>query len=185
MLKPKPVVIGFCGLKGHGKDTAAQALIENYEFTRVSLADGLKHSVAMALKIDPKVLYDVKTKNDVHKPSGRTYREWLQIAGTEWFRTMWPDIWINWMHTEIWERDLTRVVVPDVRFANELAAIKDERYDGGLFRVFNPRLPISTDTHESERYALTLAADEELYNNGSIPDLRRATIHAMNKHWVS
>ena len=92
MSKIKPVVIGFCGLKGHGKDTAAKALIENFEFTRVSLADGLKHSVAMALKIDVKILYDDKGKKDVHKPSGKTYREWLQIAGTEWYRSMWADV---------------------------------------------------------------------------------------------
>ena len=76
-----------------------------------------------------------------------------------------------------------RVVVPDVRFANELAMIQDARYDGKLFRVHNPRIPNDGDTHESERYALTLPADEEIVNDKDITDLRRATIQALYRNW--
>lgn len=176
-LKPRKIV-GICGLKFHGKDTAAQVLIDDFGFKRVSFADGLKEVVARALRIDVAILHDPARKEEVHTPSGKTYRQWLQIAGTEWFRTMWEDVWINYWKQEIYDNDLDKVVVTDMRFPNELAAVMKISMETALtVRIFNPRVPVSGDMHESEKHALTLPVGYVLNNESTIEALRHDMAH--------
>lgn len=172
----KPIVLGFCGLKGSGKDTAASVLIERCGYTRVSFADGLKNALSVALRTDIRYFHDPVLKETIHAPSGKKYREWMQIAGTEWFRSMWGDVWTSWWRSEIMDKGLERVVTTDLRFFNEVTAIRDPAFDSKIVRVVNPRLPPANDLHESERYASLLPADTEISNGGSIEDLRLRTL---------
>ncbi len=177
----KPIVVGFCGLKGHGKDTAAQVLIDYYGFHRVSFADGLKTALSVALKKPIEFFNDPALKETIHEPSGKTYREWMQICGTEWFRTMWADVWTEWWKAEIIDKGYTRVVTTDVRFENEIKYVR--QFDSMMIRVHNPNKLASGDTHESERYALTLPVDVDISNNADIGTLRLRTVTAVQNIW--
>lgn len=178
MQPDKPIVIAFCGLKGHGKDTAASVLIEKEDFVRVSFADGLKECVALALRVDVGVLHDPVLKESLHTPSGKTYRQWLQIAGTEWFRSMWEDVWVEWWKHEVISKGYKRVVVTDMRFWNELNIVRSPEFDSHVIRVSNPNKPAAFDTHESEKYAALFNVDTDILNNADIATLRNRTLTA-------
>lgn len=168
-------VVGFCGLKGHGKDEAAKALTEGLGYQRVSFADGVKEVVATILHIDVALLHDPAHKEDMHEPSGKTYRQWMQEIGTEVGRAIWAPVWINWWKDEIRLKGYTKVVATDLRFHNELAAIRE--FGGVAFRVVRPSKMIGSvaDLHESERYAFELDVDADIRNDGTLLDLRAKT----------
>jgi hypothetical protein len=175
----EPIVVGFCGKKFNGKDTAAKALIDRYGFVKVSFADGLKRTVAAALRVTVEQLEDPAFKETIHEPSGQTYRKWLQLAGTEWFRSLWDAVWIDWWRREITENGYTRVVTTDLRFPNEWVALR-EQPNNMLFRVHNPRIPESGDTHASEAYAETFVVDHDINNSSTIDSLQLQIIAAVD-----
>jgi hypothetical protein len=178
----EPVVVGFCGKKFNGKDTAAKALIDRYGFVKVSFADGLKQCVSVALRVPVEQLEDPKFKETIHEPSGRTYRWWLQQAGTEWFRSGWDAIWIAWWAAEIKAKGYTRVVTTDLRFPNEWVALRQQP-NNMLFRVHNPRIPESGDTHASEAYAETFVVDHDINNSSTIDSLQLQIIAAVDARY--
>lgn len=170
-----PIIVAFCGAKFHGKDTAAQPLIEKYGFKQVSFADGLKQCISTALRVPVSVLNDPAMKETIHAPSGKTYREWLQIAGTEWFRSMWDGIWISWWEEEIKEKGYERVVTTDLRFPNELKAVR-AKPNNFVVRVVNPFKPAHGDTHASEAHQASFVVDDLLMNDGDVADLQAMSI---------
>lgn len=117
----------------------------------------------------------------MHEPSislfKPTYRYMLQYIGTDLFRNrLHPDVWINATFADYKpvERELKgslfypQWIISDVRFPNELKAIKDR---GGIcIRVSRP--PIEPDPHISES-ALDDSDDFDymVINDGTIDDL--------------
>lgn len=129
-------IIGICGLIGHGKDTAAQFLIdEGYE--RISFAGVLKDACASIFGWDREML-------EGHTAESRAWREqpdlwWgnrlgidnftpryaLQYLGTNVMREHFhKDIWVAAAERRIMATD-KNVVISDARFFNELQSIKN------------------------------------------------------------
>lgn len=90
-------------------------------------------------------------------PCGLTIRQLLQKVGTDWFRNTDSDVWIRAMGNELADSilregldpDDTLVVVPDVRFPNELEAL--QRMEGMVVRLLRrPENITELDEHESE-----------------------------------
>jgi hypothetical protein len=103
---------------------------------------------------------------------GTTPRDILQRLGTEAIRgVFWDDHWIRRTLSEVDARGQDKYVVTDVRFMNEVRAIRER--GGHVVRLTRPDAPgIATSRHASE--ALTGSeADWHLLNGGSIPDLHR------------
>lgn len=164
-------VIGFCGLAGSGKTTAAQRLVDAHGFVRVSLAQPLKAMLRVLLQargvgsLSMDAMLDGHLK-EVPAPElgGRTPRYAMQTLGTEWGRklitsSLWVDAW-----RDVAQR-YPRVVVDDVRFLDEAAAIR--ALGGRLYALLRPGV-VATD-HESERQTLVL--DGFVPNGGCIGDL--------------
>lgn len=115
-------IIGISGLKGSGKSTLAKQLVPS---TTLPIAWAIKEAL-LAMGISRKFLYDPEYKE---RPSrllqGKTGRFAMVTLGTEWGRNMmgedfWLDLWI--------EKVLTlkgTIVVDDVRFPNEVEAIRN------------------------------------------------------------
>ena len=180
----RKLIIGICGFKGHGKDTAAMVLQQRFKFARLAFADGVKKLVAEALHIPLWYLHDSVKKEELHIPSGKTYRQWMQLMGTEVGRNIWGDTWTNWWKDEIAARnDLNRVVVTDMRFFNEFDMIREGAWDAMTIRIRNPHKFNNDDVHESERYALMMPVDVEINNDGTIPELWEKTEAAVLKHF--
>ena len=129
-------VIGFCGLIGSGKDTAADFLVNEHGFRRDSFANSLKDTVAVAFGWD-RILLEGKTAES------RAWREqvdpwWAQRLNIphltpRWVLQFWgTDVCRVGFHDDIWIASLENrirltndnIVISDVRFANEIKAIK-------------------------------------------------------------
>lgn len=144
MTNTSPLIIGISGKKRHGKDTAAAAMQQGLLFygksVRVALADSLKQEVADACSVSVDFL-------EKHKDN---FRLILQGWGTDFKRKLVDDnYWVDRLKDTIANlpADVDFVFVPDVRFKNELAAIKE--LGGITVRVTRPGLP-SDDSHVSE-----------------------------------
>jgi len=122
------MIIGICGAAQAGKDTVALYLTQQHGFVRRSFAEPLKALCRHILASHPPPV--------VSRPSGRTigpediddktpFGRWLlQVVGTDIVRMIKPDHWVeelglHRLHAE-------RIVVPDVRFDNEVRAIRAE-----------------------------------------------------------
>jgi hypothetical protein len=173
--KHTPIIVGFCGAKGHGKDTAAQALIDKFGFQKVSFADGLRKTVCTALRCNEQYFLDPDKKEEIDPRTGKARRYWLQWIGTEGFRALWGDIWIEWWRQEIISKGYERVVTTDVRFPNEVEALR--RFPRStLLRVSNPFKPVNNDAHASELHYRDFSVDEDIENDWTIELLRSKTL---------
>lgn len=177
----KPVIVTLCGAKRHGKDTAANVLIENYGFHRISFADGLRKTVCTALRCDESRFLDDKLKDEIDPRTGKPWRYWLQWIGTEGFRALWDDTWIAWWKGAIEDSGHDRIVCSDMRFPNEFAAAKEMK--ALTIRIFNPKVPPSGDLHESERHQQAFHVDHQIINDGTIADLRINTARIVSSHF--
>lgn len=156
------MLIGFTGPAGAGKSTAAAALVEWLGFVRHRFADPLKRALA-ALGASEAMLEGHLKAEPVDLFCGRTPRHAMQTLGTEWGRELiGADFWVN-----AWRRGLPadgHVVVDDVRFPNEVAAIRQAR--GIIVAIDRPGL--AAGGHVSERGGLE--ADMRITNDRPTAD---------------
>ncbi|MEU7570297.1 hypothetical protein [Micromonospora sp. NPDC049240] len=151
-------IIGMVGRQRAGKDTVAARLIEEHGYVRYSFADNVRRA---AEALDPIVTFSGRRLSEVlafHRylrPDSNPWelakeepevRRLLQRLGTEAIRAMDENFWVRQLIGQI-EAEARPVVVTDVRFPNEAAAI--ERLGGWLVRVIRPGQD-SGDLHVSE-----------------------------------
>ena len=139
------MIIGFVGFIGSGKDTAADYLVNFHGFRRDSFASTLKDAVSNIFGWDRTLIEGRTTES----------REWRDQVDTWWAeRLNMPNLtprWIlqqwgtevirNGFHNDIWIASLENkmrkthdnVVITDVRFPNEIKAIK--KANGKVFRI--------------------------------------------------
>jgi len=163
-------IIGFSGRAGAGKSTAARRLVEAHGFVRRPFAGPLKDMLRALLRAQgASEPYVAEALDGARKeaPSaflaGCTPRQAMQTLGTEWGRALSADFWL-----EAWRNTLpaeARIVVDDVRFANEAAAIAE--LGGEVWRIERPGAGLegAAALHASERG--DFAADGAILNAGS------------------
>ncbi len=172
-------ILLFTGYAGSGKTTAAQMVGRGINSTRhLSLATPLREVCAAAFPFVPrKCFYGSKAEKEAEIPGmpGWSGRRVLQHIGTEGFRVIDPDIWVNKVIYSLEQRDLARDIsynastVDDIRFPNEAVGL---RHYGKLYRVDRRNNPgAAGPAHESEKYIDTLDVDGVIDNNGSLEDL--------------
>ena len=183
------MIIGLVGLKGCGKDTAADYFITHYDnWIKGSFADSLKDTCACVFGWDRELLegsthdsrawretVDTWWSEKLNRPNF-TPRVALQIVGTE--------LWRNQFHDDIWllsfEKKLLtikeNVIITDCRFPNEIELI--QRLKGKIVRVKRGEDPPWWDTavEDNDRQ------DEAHYN----PILPRTypEVHASESSWA-
>lgn len=161
-------VIGLTGPIGCGKSTAA-AHLETKGYERIKMAGALKDMMRVIGMTDAHIEGDLK-----EVPSallcGKTPRFAMQTIGTEWGRDIiGNDIWCN-----IWTAKALHVlrshsfgvVCDDVRFANEVEAVKS--VGGIIIEIVRPGCERSA-SHASESFEIS--ADIKIMNDGSIENL--------------
>ena len=199
------MIIGFVGFIGSGKDTAADYLVNFHGFRRDSFAATLKDAVADIFGWDRTLIEGRTTESrDWRECQDEWWTERLGMPITpRWILQQWgTEVCRQGFHDDIWIASLenkmrkTRdnMVITDVRFPNEIKAIKDS--GGKVFRIkrgpdpewyqdalnFNEgptnmawalskmRLD-QKQVHASERSWIGKGIDVEIDNNGSIDDL--------------
>ncbi|MDI9847397.1 deoxynucleotide monophosphate kinase [Rhodoblastus sp. 17X3] len=174
----RPRLIGFCGPAGAGKTFAANHLASHYGYSRVRFAGPLKAMLRALGLTEAEVDGELK-EQACALLGGRTPRHAMQALGTEWGRQLISsELWINaWAHASAhYLLQGLPVVVDDVRFANEAAAIW--RRKGVLIRIDRAAAPASAAcaAHASENQALHY--DARIVNSGD-PDEFRAALDGL------
>lgn len=130
-------VIAINGKARSGKDTVADYLCQKYGFVKISLADEIKRICMRVYNFSEEQLWGEALKEEIDPNWGVTPRHAMQIIGTEMGRSIHRQTWLRftWRMIEgvtdyVYERKygLTQesitavngVVIPDVRFENEL-----------------------------------------------------------------
>ena len=106
---------------------------------------GLKISSQMARSKSGQKFEELAKDVTYHKPGVMTAREFLQFFGTEICRKIHEDIWTEYLINTINQEGSLLAVVDDVRFENEVEAIKEA---GG--KVIRLMRDVHEDGHGSE-----------------------------------
>lgn len=180
---PLPPIIGICGDIEAGKDTAAQYLVSEHGYTRISWADKLKEVVADIYDFPLRWCYTPAGKRIVLNglsqevagevvqvplvlgPDGKptTVRKLLEVFGTEVGRCASPDTWVNAALRKAEREGLARLVIPDTRFPNEFEAAR--KCGGVVWEVVrHGGPPIERTGHDSDEAWRGLPKDAVLDN---------------------
>lgn len=184
------MIIGFVGLIGAGKDTAADYLVNFHGFRRDSFANTLKDAVSNVFGWDRTLL------------EGRTTqaREWREQVDPWWAeRLNMPNLTPRWVlqywgtevcrhgfHDDIWiasvenkmRKTTDNIVISDVRFPNEIKAIHNA--GGMVIRVKRGDDPEWFDAAASLNRGPNGNASWALSKN----KLEQLKIHASETSWV-
>ena len=181
------ILIGLAGCAQSGKDSAASALIQD-GFERRAFADKVRdYLYRLNPNLDyfedhyeePYPLADIvdllgwdRAKTEIPE-----VRELLQRCGVAARDVLGEDVWVN-----ATMRSLPALtVVTDVRFPNEVAAIRER--GGIVLRVVRKGVepPVMADgsIHVSETALVGTIFDGTIYNNHTLSDL-----HLMTRWWV-
>lgn len=195
-------IIGVLGKAGSGKDSVADVLRDRYNFAKVALADPMKRFCGELFGFTDDQLFGPSAMRNApdHRFGGLTPRHALQALGTEWGRACFADVWVDYAlrvagqlldqapHEEgtllysstqglfraarCWEKP-HGVVIPDVRFRNEVVAIRAA--GGEIWRVRRgDGLAGAAGRHVSETEQDSIR-DEDLdavvANDGALEDL--------------
>tara|TARA_B100001287_G_scaffold274730_1_gene280696 strand:- start:11410 stop:12021 length:612 start_codon:yes stop_codon:yes gene_type:complete len=187
------MIIGICGLIGSGKGSAADILVEEHNFTKISFADKLKDGVASVFNWDRQKLEgdtdssrawreepDKFWSKEVGKPI--TPRLVLQLFGTDCMRDGFFDgIWVSVVKQHLLHDTTKDYVIPDVRFPNEANMIHSlngqvwqvkRGADPVWFRMYQDIGVEPKDVHESEWRWANVKFDGIISNNGTFDDLK-------------
>lgn len=172
-----PRVVALTGAAGSGKSTAADYLVRQHGYERVKFAGPLKDMMRAIGFSDDHIEGDLKEKPDALL-SGKTPRHAMQTLGTEWGRKcIGEDFWSNaWLYRVRGLVDFgRRVVVDDLRFPNEAAAVRSL---GGVIIKLEGRGGIAGG-HESEKGCGTW--DGVVENDGCVTDLYAGVEEAIRR----
>ncbi len=135
------MIVGILGLKGSGKDTIGNYLIENYNFEKIAYAGALKDAICCIFGWDRNMMEGATEESREWREKiddywGFSPREMMQRIGTDLFRKqIKDDIWIKSLKLKLEKmtqgpfKMKTNIVITDCRFNNEIDLIKEK---GGI-----------------------------------------------------
>ena len=165
---PGPKIIALTGKMGAGKSEVA-----SYLLSRIPKSSLVKLA---------QPLYDIQDYaygRIYKKPDGKD-RKLLQYLGTEWGRSIDPNLWVDIWTTEVLHRLMFKsdtVITDDARFDNEAATAISR---GGVVlrveaddSVRGSRIQLNGNSHKSELGVNDCYIYATIYNNGTIEDLHK------------
>ena len=170
-------LIAIAGKKGAGKDTLASFFIAA-GYRQYRFADPLKQMLktmlaftdATPMEIDRMIDGDLK-----EVPSywfgNKTPREAMQYLGTEWRDHLAQDLWMRIFKFRSSLYDGPQIIT-DCRFVHEFAEIR--KLGGTVIKIHRDVAATVGATHASENEIDQIEADINVFNDGTIDDLRVA-----------
>lgn len=166
----QPPRVALIGVKGAGKTTLALGM-EDAGFVRMALAGPVKDAAHAAVQTIMQELGLPPIGRERFDRDKTTFRVLLQWLGTDLVRDYCErqTYWIDRLLTAVQECE-SPVVVDDVRFANEVAALRANGFV--IWKLVSPGMD-DTDQHPSETFARTFQdADLVIANAWSEPEHR-------------
>lgn len=201
------MIVGICGFINSGKGTVGD-ILQKRGFKKSSFADPLKDAVSVMFDWDRNMLEGITEEsrawreqpdefwsNKFNRPF--TPREALQLMGTEAGRNIFhPDVWVWSLMRR--ERNTQYVMIPDVRFKNEIKIIREN--NGIIIRVKRGDdpdwYPVAIEANKGNTEALLAMNKSSVHisewdwigtdfdyvieNNGSIKDLENSVNVVLN-----
>lgn len=186
-------IIAFTGLRGHGKSTAAEALVRDYGYVHLNFADPLREVCHIVYGVSYDEMLDpVLKETPLDRWPFKSPRELLQQIGTDMFRNYIDDTWVQaWANKakQVLEGSIVDtngdpieaagVVCSDCRFLNEAAVIA--KMGGTLIKIENPRKRAKLQLnavalHQSEVEIDLLPVNWTITNDRGVRDLESAAI---------
>jgi hypothetical protein len=162
-------IIGISGKARSGKDSLATYFVRNHGFRRIGMADPIKRAVCAMFR-DPTMFDDSRKEKALAYLPEVSPRMLAQTLGTEWGRnTVSGNLWVALMLREAALLKAERVVVPDVRFENEAAAIRDR--GGCIIHIERPGVDGAVRAHSSEDGIAFEPGDFRILNEFSLDAL--------------
>jgi hypothetical protein len=177
------MLIGICGHARHGKDTAADVLVDELGFRKMSLADPMKDACRVIFPTWTNAHLYGELKDAVDPVYGISPRHALQSLGTEWGQYKLSEydsfkdvtrrcLWVN----AILARATGDVVIADVRFPHEADAIRAR--GGVIIMVRRTGYPVDL-THESESAMEQIRPDYVIRNGDDLETYQRDVCELM------
>ena len=157
-----PKLIGLTGYKGSGKDETAKAIIGQMgPYKRIAFATPIREICKIVFGLTDEEMSDrVLKEKPLNRYPFESPRRIMQQIGTDMFRSVWEDVWIEATKRIILQQKDTYFCVTDMRFPNERHALT--ALGGITVRVNRTDQPENLDPHPSERYIGQLTVDHEI-----------------------
>lgn len=180
------MLIGLVGFAGSGKGTVGDILVNKYEFTKISFADALKDAVSVIFGWDRSLLEGETDESRLFRETEDVWwterlgysvkpRHILQTMGTEAGRDVFhKDLWVHTVARRM--MGVKNVVIPDVRFPNEIDFIKNS--GGSVVRVIRGKEPKWYGTAEAANDDRFLHAPE------CAESMKKLGIHRSEWAWI-
>jgi hypothetical protein len=161
-------IIGFTGPARSGKDTAADCIIKVRTYVqKYSFAQPLKDMLSSLGLTQDELHGDLKEIPLTRLGLDKSPRQLMQTLGTEWGRNcVDKDLWLKLAKNKMGE---SRLVIPDVRFENEAAFVREH---GILIHVDRPD-NVMVNKHESENGISFEEGDMNLLNSGNLEQYKK------------
>lgn len=183
---PDPTAFGkiigiYSSMPQQGKSTACQRLVEHHGYRHLPFARIIKR-MAMTFLVEcgypePIAADYINVNKEVpleRVPGMPTARYLMQTLGTQWGRhEVSPNLWVDeWeCKARVWSRSGVPVVADDMRFPNEVEAIK--RLGGKIWRIERPNTQFDPEVlrHASEGGLASLTFDRVINNDKGVKEL--------------
>jgi hypothetical protein len=181
-------IIGITGQAHAGKDAVADILVRRRRFCKVALADPMKRFLSEVFGFSDEQLWGHEKEVPDARWGGLTPRRALQTLGTEWGRSAYGDVWVEYLlkvAKTVLEENVgyspqngiewhsspgyRGVIVSDVRFSNEADAI--HRAGGKILRVERPGAGLKGKAANHVSEMGILYSDETIQNDGTLEGL--------------
>jgi hypothetical protein len=126
------ILIGISGRRGVGKTALATYFVQNFGFQKLAFADSLKAYASLFFEFEEADFTDVKRKETKFKDFEFTPREFMIRLG-DFLRFHDEDFFVKDLVGKLKNKKEGRYIVDDVRFPNELEALKKK--DGYIIRL--------------------------------------------------
>lgn len=168
------MIIGLAGLKGHGKTTIANAIVDIFPGHKLmAFADPIR-AFAEACG------FDMSRKEDPDPRLALSPRRFMQAAGTEFGRLMLgEDFWVKSMGARAQALGNHAIVIHDVRFPNERNWIRER--GGSVIWIHRPTIGVKPfDPHASENSISEFDCDAVVLNDGDPRNIAIKVFEAAN-----
>jgi hypothetical protein len=183
-------IIAFTGKRGHGKSTAAEALVREHGYIHLNFADPLRQVCNVVYDVDYEEMLDpVLKEQPLTRWPFKAPRELLQQIGTDMFRNYIDDTWVMAWKVKVqkllegsavdeYDQPIVcpGIVCSDCRFLNEAAVV--ESLGGRIIKIEDPR-KVRTDQaslHQSEMEIDLLPFERIIVNDDDIAWLESAAL---------
>lgn len=174
------LVIGLSGPAGAGKSTVANVLKER-GFKELVLADPMKYTLSVLFCTPRENFENQDFKHSIAPVGGKTYREMLQTIGTECWRSVDQNLWVNLLAPKIdkvLKEQSLGAVIPDMRYDNEALSIlklnsgkKNANIMSIIIKIDRPGIAKISGSHPSEQGLSPNLVTATIINEGSVEDL--------------